>query len=271
MNGSTYLGQRGTQGFLHWLAAKVDEPGAFPHHYRFGRHRTEWHCDSLWDAFEKYSWAGSSFDETTRLLAKLQVEIRSAVHDGDPGEFVRASIGVLRWGGVIAHNGRTLERLGEGALRKFSAAATQLEVSTADTDRIELVEYMNAGWTKVYSLMLDDFPIYDGRVGAALGYLARLYCEDTGRSTIPTELRFAWGRAKGAYDEPRKNRNPSTGTLRLPALRPDVRQHVRCNLQAAWLLKSVAERTRFRELDPAQRVRGIEAALFMVVYELPRG
>ena len=35
---------------------------------------------------------------------------------------------------------------------------------------------MNSGWTKVYALMLDDFPIYDGRVGAAMGYLVRRYC-----------------------------------------------------------------------------------------------
>ena len=186
------------------------------------------------------------------MLEPLQDRIRSAIQANNSAEFLSASVDVLRWGGVFAHNGRTLDRLGEDAIRQFSSAATQLEPTTADTDRIDLVEFMNAGWTKVYSLMIDDFPIYDGRVGASLGYLARLFCEETNRSAIPTELRFAWGRAKGAYNDPRKNRNPSKGGLKLPALHAAVRQH-----------------TRFNELPEGQRVRGLEAALFMVGYELP--
>ncbi len=34
---------------------------------------------------------------------------------------------------------------------------------------------MNSGFTKIYSLLIDIYIIYDGRVGAALGLLARQY------------------------------------------------------------------------------------------------
>ena len=37
---------------------------------------------------------------------------------------------------------------------------------------------MNSGFTKIYSLYIDDFIIYDSRVGAALGFLVRCYCEE---------------------------------------------------------------------------------------------
>ena len=36
---------------------------------------------------------------------------------------------------------------------------------------------MNAGFEKIYSVLLDGCVIYDGRVGAALGLLARQFCE----------------------------------------------------------------------------------------------
>lgn len=131
---------------------------------------------------------------------------------------------------------------------------------------------MNAGFTKIYSLLLEGLPIYDGRVGAALGYLARLYCEDAALEATPRALRFAWGIAKGTKPgDARKNRNPSSGAIRLPAFRADVRQHTRCNLMAAWLLSDLSGEGSFGELPPDRRMRAMESALFMIGFELPLG
>ena len=64
----------------------------------------------------------------------------------------------------------------------FRETSRLLDPSHADTSRLDGVRYMNAGWTKVYALMLDGFPIYDGRVGAAMGYLVQQYCTRAGTS-----------------------------------------------------------------------------------------
>ena len=116
----------------------------------------------------------------------------------------------------VASCGRTKRRLrdlGRTALSTFREASLLLDLSHADTSRLDGVRYMNAGWTKVYALMLDGFPIYDGRVGAAMGYLVQRYCVSVRLCQVPTRLRFRWGVARG-----RHNRNPSTRSLWFPGL-----------------------------------------------------
>ena len=110
-------------------------------------------------------------------------------------------------------NKATLRDLGRTALSTFREASLLLDLSHADTSRLDGVRYMNAGWTKVYALMLDGFPIYDGRVGAAMGYLVQRYCVSACFCQVPTRLRFRWGAARG-----RHNRNPSTRSLWFPRL-----------------------------------------------------
>ena len=127
--------------------------------------------------------------------------------------FIKAAYGILRWGGVTKSNYETLLDLGGAALSTFREASHLLDPSHANTLRLNGVRYMNAGWTKVYALMLDGFPIYDGRVGAAMGYLVQRYCVSANLCQVPTRLRFRWGAARG-----RHNRNPSTRSLRFPGL-----------------------------------------------------
>ena len=70
---------------------------------------------------------------------------------------------------------------------------------------------MNAGFVKIYSLLCDDCVIYDGRVGAALGLLARQFCEATGRTEVPSALAFAFGTPKEAPNTTNaKVRNPES-------------------------------------------------------------
>ena len=66
----------------------------------------------------------------------------------------------------------------------------------------------------IYTALLDYCVIYDSRVGAALGLLARQFCIETKRADLPPGLAFAYGSPKEAQN-PRnpKVRNPSTGAL----------------------------------------------------------
>lgn len=133
---------------------------------------------------------------------------------------------------------------------------------------------MNAGWTKVYALMLDDFPIYDSRVGAATGYLVQQYCRRRQRPTVPKLLRFRWGPARlRPQRQEYHNRNPSSENLKFPRFSygsRGPRKWAECNVWAAWVLGEVRNEGQFGTLASTHRLRAIEAALFMIGYELPR-
>jgi len=62
---------------------------------------------------------------------------------------------------------------------------------------------MNAGFTKIHALMLDDFVIYDSRVGAALGLLVRNFLTEKDIAYLPEVLHFAYGKARPTVGENR--------------------------------------------------------------------
>ena len=106
--------------------------------------------------------------------------------------------------------------------------------------------------------------IYDGRVGAALAYLARMFLKQSGYNHIPASMRYRWGgaRTKGV------NRNPSTEEYKFPMLwsgRSKHREHARMMALASDLIDQVSKQT-----NPVTTSRDWEAALFMVGYEVPR-
>ena len=266
LNRGEYLGRDCVKAFIEWLRPRVAGTEPFEHSYRMLRPFCRWHCGSLWEAQERYCWGGEDFAATQEKLDGFRCKMRAAKETGDNCRFVAAALEVLRWGGVSPRNGKKLCGLGQGALPTFRAAACRLEPSRADTSQLGGVQHMNSGWTKVYSLMLHDFPIYDGRVGAAMGYLVRRYCYDEGLPGVPKSLRFRWLAGKGNH-----NRNPSAGRLQFPRLNhADPRTWAECNVWAAWILSEVRCEGRFGELDADHRLRALEAALFMIGYELPR-
>lgn len=106
-------------------------------------------------------------------------------------------------------------------------------------------------------------------MGAALGLLARQFCRETGRSTVPPNLAFAYGVPKEAQNRKMpKVRNPSDGDLRFPKLRPDSRFHTEHTMRANWFVRAALE------LNPTVFSPGedgfheLAAGLFMVGYDL---
>ena len=147
-------------------------------------------------------------------------------------------------------------------------AARLLDPATADTAQLDDIPRMNAGFTKIYSLLLDGFPIYDSRVAATLGLLIRSFCVETGLSRVPSPLAIAIppGRS-GGRDKPDK------GGIRLSRIGGDNarrnRLYVDSNIRAAWLLGAMANYGPFGKLDEHRRLRALEAAFFMIGYSVP--
>ena len=87
-------------------------------------------------------------------------------------------------------------------------------------------------------------------------------------SEVPRLLQFPWQPGRSGH-----NRNPSSGSLKFPRLsytRPGRKTWAECNVWTAWILGEVCGEGRFGNLHEAYRLRALEAALFMIGYELPR-
>lgn len=276
MNRADYLSEQHVAGFLHWLTPRLAGAGALPHHWwspRFG----DWSCESLFDAYERYSWPfsvtlpgetgptrGRTFAENLEVLSHLADTLGSSARDDDADLFLAASIAVVDWGGVRG-NRRRLQQLGADALRTIKSSAEQLDPATADTSQLDQVIDMNAGFSKIYSLLLDGFPIYDSRVAAALSYLVRLYCEDTGLQTVPSALAFSLPAWRGDV-----RRDPSAGGLMFRRLWPGhPERYADSNLRAAWLLGEASRLGPFGHIPGSGALRALESALFMIGYSLP--
>ena len=135
-----------------------------------------------------------------------------------------------------------------------------LDPETGDTDGLAGFRYMGSGFSKVYSVLIDGFPIYDSRVACALNCLVGIYCRRHKVGSKPGSLRFRMPpRRKPKYvkyhrcDRPRMNNNSAA--------------YARDNLKAAWLLQEmVREPGRFGQVDMFEPVDALQHALFMVGY-----
>ena len=127
---------------------------------------------------------------------------------------------------------------------------------------------MNSGFTKIYSLLMDNFVIYDSRVGAALGLIIKEFLTEKNILKIPKELNFAYGNARPTKgDNNTKNkRNPSTETYKFSVLRNNNIHHTINNIKANWLLREIADNSIFKQEE--NPIRTLEAALFMIGYSV---
>ena len=238
--------------FIQWLSIKLD--AGFIHSYTDRRTQKVWDCISIYDAYKKYQWGGKGFQKNAETLDKLSSDLKNGIENKDTAKCSTACLEILRWGGVLRGNREKIKGR-ESLVQYLKSRDFYKEV------------YMNSGFTKIYSLYIDDFIIYDSRVGAALGFLVRRYCEEKKLDKIPELLRFAYGNSKGGT-----NRNPSIGDYKFPLLRNAgyYDNHIENNLKANWLLKEVLSYpSAFKNIPEQRQLRALEAALFMIGYEVP--
>ncbi len=253
-----FLNEPDVSGFVQWFCTKLSK---FPHAYFLRREKINWQCASFYEACERYQWNGCDWGKTRLLLNDISICLRNAIKNMDDEVCLMACSRILQWGGVSRGNQEKLEEIDrtEGLLPYLLKAKEALQANPEKC--LEEGVVMNSGFTKIYSLYVDDFVIYDSRVGAALCYLIRLYCEECGYDYVPGALRFAYGNGRGKSG----NRNPCKGKYKFRLL-DQGKVHIDCNIKASWLLKRLTELPACEFED----VRSIEAALFMIGYEIPQ-
>ncbi len=282
MKKATYLANTEVAQFCSWFSQTLI--GKLPILTQTVRDGSTVTFHGLPDALAKYDWrftvaipgastviTGRTYAENVMMLGTLAAGLRGAIGSGIDSHVRDWSIAVMAWGGVTAHNAAWLTANTSGLHAHVTAQRTML--SADDDDLIGLstaITRFNAGMSKVYSLILDQFIIYDSRVAGAV---ASFVCEWCVTSRIPDPLAFACLPAKENQKAMRhKRRNPCSKIFPSVYSRPHL--HAHWNLRASWVL---AESLRLAGLKApgnafamnANPLRALEAALFMWGYDLP--
>lgn len=270
MKRDKYLNDPDVKKFIKWAAKLVTGEWGLVWSYTYGKGK-KFSCVSLYNAYENYDWPSKAkladgsirhtrtFDQTAALFDEFGKEIRIAMKTGNEKLFLTTAKGIAKWGGI--------NNLKIAAPEEVSSSAERLDPKNADTDDLKGFKCMGAGYSKIYSAMIDDFPIYDSRVACALTSLIWLFCKDRQLGLVPPLLSL--GIPPGRSDAG-ESRNPSDSLYKFPNIRgAQYRKHADSNLKAAWILWKLAEIEEgdFSKVCRKRRVRALEAALFMIGYQ----
>jgi hypothetical protein len=165
----------------------------------------------------------------------------------------------LKWGGVFTKGNKNkvidiaydLKKDYDEVLKKWKDINENNAVFSSK-DNFEFTS--NAGFTKIYSLLLSDFVIYDSRVSVALAYLV----EKCFGANIPEFLRIYIPASRVADLTKRQVHNFFTSTYQKDS------KHFYSNVISSILLN---ESLRLIN-DPVLQLRDLEAALFMMGYDI---
>lgn len=270
--------------FIEWLAAQLDAKAQLNHAYLDRRTGAAWTCSNLYDAYAAYSWnhpgnkrlaynPGSSSSSNDNALEALRADLIAA--GTNDAKMLQAMMDVMAWGGVSARNESWLKKNQVGLALMVNTVAVALAKNDPNSPTVTSKALrFNSGMTKVYSLLCENFVIYDSRVAAALGMLVVRYCRAKGLDYVPSALNFPWAAAKeSATTTSPKCRNPSTGAFQFSRLRSGS-HHARWNMHASWVLSQavnhhLSSNSPFRkDKTSAQALRDLEKALFSIGYDL---
>ena len=286
MKREQFLAQPEVESFITWLAANLPTltfklrfkaskfvPGGlmadvqgFEQVLEQYRWKASWQ-DANQSAVDSQSWA-----ETQRSLGQLREWLTGAVDSGSDQQALQACLQILRWGGVRGAIPFLHRLAAKGELSGYLKKMARLMSLDGDNDLNDLdaisVERFDAGLTKIHALLdPSGSPIYDSRVGAAIGMLYSLFRQQWTGNGKPL-LAFPSGGARGS-----QIRNPGafTGCLAAPQfLALDYAQWARWQVRLGWIIRALLERTGWFADQGAlpARCHAFEASLFMLGYDL---
>lgn len=190
----------------------------------------------------------------------------------EPSRFLETAREVAEWG-EMPQLKTQLANMRQGNLQTLFDNARLLDPESADADPRVLkargIKFMGAGYSKIYAMMLDEFPIYDSRVACAIASFIREYCKYKGLPRLPEALRLSVLPNRG-----KSIRDPSDGTYVFRKLGGRTTQdraahYASSNLKAAWLLQALAGMaSRNGNWPEGEELLALQSALFMIGYEV---
>ncbi len=287
-----FLKDDAVSGFIEYLADLINaDKGSFVHSYWNRQSKENWLCDSLQDALHQYLWKGKKYTKTKGGLDKLKIKLDNSFESNDENGFKETCHDILKWGGVLQHNTKWLDNKlcsKNGLIKSFDDAKSILTQEIVDINSEDwnkprqpnTCNYrMNAGYTKIYSLLCDDFIIYDSRVAATLGKLVVEFLLENKNKNYSNYKNLEF-RVMPAKEEKNcklpKNRNPSRqDIIKFKGINNKGFIHAEWNVKANWILAEAVKQADMQwkdeegnKIKKKDGLRALEAALFMIGYDL---
>lgn len=279
INKKVFLEDNDVKELIKFIAAKWESGLDFEVGIKHrGKKAVYKYTSNLKEIFETYSWqysikteleipdeiakAGFSLSESEKVLnyAKSKVLVNGEINP-NLIDLKNATEITLKWGGVFTKGNKNkvtdisydLKKDYDEVLKKWKEI-NEYNAGFSPKDNFEFTS--NAGFTKIFSLILSDFVIYDSRVSVALAYLMeQCFGED-----IPEILRIYIPASKVADNTKRKVNNFFKSTYQKDS------KHFYSNVISSILLKQTLKL--INEIDPSVKLRDLEAALFMMGYDI---
>ncbi|WP_416422366.1 hypothetical protein RAM80_20980 [Pseudomonas sp. App30] len=208
---------------------------------------------------------------TKASLARLRQWLDAAVASNNNPDALAACLEVLRWGGVRGAIPFLNRMAGSGLLVNYLQAVRD-HLALDDSNRVSglnkiSVQRFDAGLTKIHALLDESgSPIYDSRVGAAIGMLHSLFRQQYSGERFLSP--FPSGAARGS-----QLRNPGALPGGLPAPQFGTlayEEWARWQLRLGWIIRAVLASSKWFESEGslAERCHAFEASLFMIGYDL---
>lgn len=265
MNRSEFLADGQVTAFVQWASHLVTGEWGLEHSYK-GK-GPGFRCTTLYEAFRQYHWPnpfnGPSFGDTIEVFENYRHKldrIDLITHTADQREFFDVAQDILKWGGINnlrVSSDRHWGRMQPADLQNhISEVKRKLDPAQADTDDLPESLRMSSGFSKIYSALIPDLPIYDSRVACALTCLLGLYQKNAQVNVTGETLSFPVPAHRGSE------------RCTYPAIRHDqVARYAAANLKCAWLLQELLTRPgEFASVPELHRVDALQSALFMLGY-----
>ena len=278
MNKNDYLNQEIVASFVSYLAKLINGTEALAFAYRFHHRKApedfqqkfglDGTAQTLEALFERYWWNKKYYDANAKILEDLQETICIALarHTIELSEVRSIVEKIMNWGlgpKAAAYNMAWADAQGERLPGLLLEGKKALESKDLNLEIFQRVR-MNAGYTKVFSLLCNGIVIYDGRVGAALCWLVRQFLKTTAHTgPVPEGLNFRW--APGMSPQ---NRNPAGDGFTFPRL-AGGKSWAQANVHASWILDATRLKSGALWCSGEEGLRKVEAAFFMLGYALP--
>lgn len=286
MTEEEYLKSPIIRDFTQWISEKLSS--TYNHNYSINtngpannawvayNNGPDWNCNTIYNAFQKYHWGKRycDFNSNSAILDTLKDLGISGLEKRSSDVISAFSLLVFKWGGVQGNNDYIINYPPDTGFAnlfdEISNGITHLNPSRFNdvfpNSRIKL----NAGFTKIYSLLIDDFIIYDSRVARALckmvsDFLAFRNLADNNYIDSLLAFKIPRGRSDVGGNLIINNR------FSFQLFSNNNSYHQISNLRASWILKEalrISHSSLFNSIPPEQRLRALEASLFMIGYRI---